>query len=258
MGEQGKGDASVRGISRRWRDAGMAGVLNREVVRRVARAALSRRVRIVCAVGVALPIVAVVVVQLRSMAAERARTRAYIADARKALDALYALQSVVSSGVTYQEYGRRVNDARIAVDRFLRAQPVDRALGSQEAIRGAIEEYEGAAVEWGEKLAVSDPTPPMFADQVKEWREEFMQAHWSRSWHDDEMQRHWLAADLEIEAAQFCIKAANTRETTDALAGSRRMQAERKRMEESTAERMEESRAVWKRLMKLRKQLEGR
>jgi len=71
--------------------------------------------------------------------------------AKEAIQALEALQSVVSSGVSYRDYGPRKADTRIIVDRFLneyKENPV------ADAIAEAMAHYEAAGSFW--KIYFSD------------------------------------------------------------------------------------------------------
>jgi hypothetical protein len=77
---------------------------------------------------------------------------AYLADAREALDAVQAVQSLVRMGVSCSEYCRRIGDARIAVDRFLRNHPTDLAPPSRDLLEGAMSSYETAAQAWEVKI----------------------------------------------------------------------------------------------------------
>src|SRR5450432_3453327 len=63
-----------------------------------------------------------------------------------ALDALSALQSVTSSGVTYMDYAKRVLDARIKVDKYMSSMPADR-----ETFGAAMRYYELAAQLWNDQ-----------------------------------------------------------------------------------------------------------
>jgi len=137
-----------------------------------------------------------VVVKAKQAAEQRAATRArlaraaaekdaYVAGARGALDAVRDLQSLVRSGITYPEYTRRVGDARIAVDRFMRCQSRDLAPPSREKIEQAIGCYELAAGDWAKSL---DP----------EWA-------YSADIHRQMMQELWRTADRHIAAADSAL-----------------------------------------------------
>jgi hypothetical protein len=69
----------------------------------------------------------------------------------EALRALKDLQSVVSSGVTYRDYGSRVADASIAVDRFLET-PASEDQDARSAAREAISFYKLAGHVWSERV----------------------------------------------------------------------------------------------------------
>jgi hypothetical protein len=62
-----------------------------------------------------------------------------------ALQALEALHSVVSSGVSYRDYGTRKADAKIIVDRFLNEYKQHPAV---DAIKEAMAHYDAAGVFW--------------------------------------------------------------------------------------------------------------
>lgn len=114
------------------------------------------------------------------------RHRAYIADAREALEALQAVQSVVSVGVTYQDYGRRVQDARIAVDRFQRTyigwKPMPAGYWD---IEEAMKTYEDASTWWQSKF------------DAPEYRKEHFQ---------DRVQTEWALADAQLRCADLDIE----------------------------------------------------
>jgi hypothetical protein len=76
------------------------------------------------------------------------RTRVYVGAARRALGAVQDVQSLVHQGITLPEYQRRIADARISVDRFLRAHAVDLAPASREDMESALRLYETAARAW--------------------------------------------------------------------------------------------------------------
>jgi hypothetical protein len=63
----------------------------------------------------------------------------------QALDALKALNSVTSAGVTFREYSTRVLDAKVVVDRFLASAPQDPA---HDAISSAMGYHEMASQAW--------------------------------------------------------------------------------------------------------------
>lgn len=73
------------------------------------------------------------------------------ASAMAAIKALRKLQSVVSVGVTYREYGTRVADAQIAVDEALPNIPESRS-GLKDNIKSAMKEYGKALTEWSQNL----------------------------------------------------------------------------------------------------------
>ncbi len=78
-------------------------------------------------------------------------TRSPAAD--EALNALKALRSAVESGVNYQEYSSRLNDAKIRVDRYL-AQP-DASDAAKQAVTRAMNYYVLARRAWNLKIAGS-------------------------------------------------------------------------------------------------------
>jgi hypothetical protein len=88
--------------------------------------------------------------EARAASEERAR-QAERRAVSEAIQALRAMQSVTRAGVTYQEYGRRMLDAKIQVDSFLRGMA-----GGNPAVRSAIEEamafYVLASEVWEQKL----------------------------------------------------------------------------------------------------------
>ena len=67
------------------------------------------------------------------------------------LEAVKALQSIVSSGVSYRDYAPRVLDARVRVDKYLESV---RGSGSPSAIHlsMAMTYYEMASAAWGARL----------------------------------------------------------------------------------------------------------
>ena len=69
-----------------------------------------------------------------------------------ALAALKELQSVVSGGVNYRDYGRRVGDAKIRVDRYLQGPDQEDAL-VKKAIADAMRFYASAALAWSARIS---------------------------------------------------------------------------------------------------------
>src|SRR2546422_7652991 len=67
--------------------------------------------------------------------------------AAEALRALKGLQSVTTAGVTYRDYGPRVQDAKIIVDRFVQDQSTGDP-GVRSAIGGAMNYYVLASFTW--------------------------------------------------------------------------------------------------------------
>jgi len=110
----------------------------------------------------------------------------YAEDARAALNAVQDVQSLVRSGITYSEYTRRIGDARIAVDRFMRLQSRDLAPPSREKIDLAIGCYELAAGDWAKSFDT-------------EW------GHESADLHKQMMQELWRTADRHIVAAEAAL-----------------------------------------------------
>jgi hypothetical protein len=81
-----------------------------------------------------------------------AETATQISLAGEALQALEALQSVTSSGVNYQEYARRVLDAKVKVDQYLKSPGQDDQR-VRSAIGMAMRCYEVASQAWNLKIA---------------------------------------------------------------------------------------------------------
>ena len=76
--------------------------------------------------------------------------------AKEVLRELKALQSVVTGGVTYQDYGRRFSDAKIKVDAFIdeyRESPVP---AFNEHVSDAIGYYNAASTAWSRKITVGE------------------------------------------------------------------------------------------------------
>lgn len=96
---------------------------------------------------------------------EPAETATQISLAGEALQALEALQSVTSSGVTYQEYARRVLDAKVKVDQYLKSPGQDDQR-VRTAIGMAMRCYEVASQAWNQKIATRDPNA-MLRDGAK-------------------------------------------------------------------------------------------
>lgn len=70
--------------------------------------------------------------------------------ANEALQALKALQSVTEAGVTYQEYSRRVLDAKIQVDRYLQTEGGDAEI--KRSVQEAMDLYVLASSAWNAKI----------------------------------------------------------------------------------------------------------
>ena len=68
----------------------------------------------------------------------------------QALDALKALNSVTSAGVTFREYSTRVLDAKVLVDKFLASAPQDPA---HDAISSAMGYHEMASQAWSARIS---------------------------------------------------------------------------------------------------------
>lgn len=64
-----------------------------------------------------------------------------------ALDALLALQSVTTSGITFRDYTPRVLDARIKIDQYLRT-PENNDVDIRALMKSAMRYYEMAAEYW--------------------------------------------------------------------------------------------------------------
>ena len=114
------------------------------------------------------------------------KKRAYVAAARRAIEALEDIDSLVRQGITLVEYQRRIADARIAVDRFLRAYPTDLAPPSRELIRQTIGVYESVAKGWG--VAVISEAYGVKASKLR-----------------DGMQRGWALAQRAIAEADMAL-----------------------------------------------------
>ena len=131
------------------------------------------------------------------------RTRVYVGAARRALGALQDVQSLVHQGITLPEYQRRIADARISVDRFLRAHPTDLAPPSQEDIRAVIRCYEAVAPAWNTKIRAEVYGRTKLASQV-----------------EATMQDVWLDADLCITEAETALYRAGDAGRTHLEVGS--------------------------------------
>ncbi len=84
---------------------------------------------------------------------------------QEALRALKALQSVTQGGVTYRDYGPRVNDAKIVVDRYLQ-EPEKSDAPERNMIKEALEIYVFALTAWSSKVADSPPSFVLARDPV--------------------------------------------------------------------------------------------
>jgi hypothetical protein len=129
--------------------------------------------------------------RLRAEQAVQAERAAYVSAARQALSALQDVQALVSAGVTYQEYGRRIADARVAVDRLLRECPDDLVPPSREKIEQGMLCYEIAARQWGEKISRAGDAS----------------AYGVRAINEKIMQDVWHLADEHIAAASAALSA---------------------------------------------------
>jgi hypothetical protein len=69
--------------------------------------------------------------------------------AQGALDALRALKSVTTAGVTYRDYQPRLLDARVAVDKYLATPATDETKALREAMQATLASYELAGRAWG-------------------------------------------------------------------------------------------------------------
>lgn len=66
-----------------------------------------------------------------------------------ALRALKDLRSAVSAAITYRDYGPRVSDTKIRVDRYIYSDPADTG---GAAMKRAMEYYVAAGVLWSDKM----------------------------------------------------------------------------------------------------------
>jgi hypothetical protein len=71
-------------------------------------------------------------------------------DTRQTLDALKAVRSVTTLGIAYRDYGQRLADAKIVVDRYLERK--DQPAVTQAMVSRALRYYEAAYVIWGSQL----------------------------------------------------------------------------------------------------------
>lgn len=100
---------------------------------------------------------------LRYRAIQRSQ---YVADARAALAPLQSLQSLVNIGINYSDYHRRVGEARIELDRFLRKYPSEQTHDdilkmADVNIELAQLEYEQAEKIWDAILKAKEPNMPL-------------------------------------------------------------------------------------------------
>jgi len=109
-------------------------------------------------------------VQAEIAAKEKTRS-AYIARASSALDAVRDIEALVSAGIAFSEYDRRVNDARVAVDRFARAHVDDPVPPSRREILGAMDDYGRARSDWALSIQSVNPeaTPQIKASMQSAW-----------------------------------------------------------------------------------------
>jgi hypothetical protein len=73
---------------------------------------------------------------------------------QEAFDALLALRSVTTSGVSYRDYAPRVLDTKVKVDRYISGPGSDRP-ELQKALRTAMAEYELASQAWSNTINVT-------------------------------------------------------------------------------------------------------
>lgn len=78
---------------------------------------------------------------------------AYVAAARKALEPLRDVQSLLRVGMTYDEYRGRIGEARIAVDHFLRAEATDPAAPSRTRLGDAMDSFQVAVAMWSGQVS---------------------------------------------------------------------------------------------------------
>jgi hypothetical protein len=69
-----------------------------------------------------------------------------------ALDALRSLRSVTEAGITYQEYSRRLLDAKVSIDRYFLSAP-DEPVAFQKAVRLSLGGYQLASFFWSRRFA---------------------------------------------------------------------------------------------------------
>lgn len=72
--------------------------------------------------------------------------------AKEVLRELKALQSVVTGGVTYQDYGRRFSDAKIKVDAFIDEYRENPVPAFNEHVSDAIGYFNAASTAWSQKI----------------------------------------------------------------------------------------------------------
>jgi hypothetical protein len=71
--------------------------------------------------------------------------------ARESLQALKALQSVTTAGVSYRDYATRVLDAKVKVDQFVQSSP-KKNTPARDVVRVAMRYYELASQAWSENI----------------------------------------------------------------------------------------------------------
>jgi len=91
----------------------------------------------------------------------------YVPAARKALDALHGLESIVKVGVILTDYSHRVGDAQIVVDRFLRAYPNDPLPPSRAQIGAAMSTYAYVLSNWN--FQIQHDADPELLEPQKFW-----------------------------------------------------------------------------------------
>ena len=82
---------------------------------------------------------------------------AYLTSARKALEALQAIQSCTTTGISYVNYSSKKVDAQIAVDQFLKSNFVDYIAGLKNNIEMAMNNYTQAGERWYDHIEYDAP-----------------------------------------------------------------------------------------------------
>lgn len=95
----------------------------------------------------------------------RVASTSAVPESTDAIEALKAVQSVVSSGVTFRDYATRVLDAKVQVDRYLRTSSNHST--KRAAIGSAMRFYELASLAWGSKLSNSFDTSEVVGNAIR-------------------------------------------------------------------------------------------